>query len=115
MRRPFRIVRSTPPTLADILTHVALRRPLPRDPGTARLRRGISVYESEREARRRTEELLNLGGYLAELHVDEEPRVRMERTTRSRGHHTLWGAPNLLRRSLVRVVAIEAPTRRQRG
>ena len=108
MRTLFRIVRSDPPTLADFVSNVELGRPLPRDPEAARLWSGISVNETENQARRRARGVPVLGNYLAELHLDEESFVRIERTTRSRGHHTVWADPVLLLRSVVRVLPIDA-------
>lgn len=108
MRTLFRIVRSDPPTLADFLSNVELGRSLPRDPEAARLWSGISVNETERQARRRARGVPALGHYLAELRLDEGPYVLVERTTRSRGHDTVWGEPVLLLKSVVRVLPIDA-------
>lgn len=113
MRTFYRIVRSNPPRLADFLSNVELGRPLPRDPEAARLWSGISVNETERQARRRARGVPGLGDYLAELRLDEGPFVRMERTTRSRGHYTVWGDPVLLLRSVIRVLPIDASPLRE--
>ena len=47
-------------------------------------------------------------GYVAELRVPAAGAIRYERTTKSRGHYTLWGDPEVMRRSVVRVTPIRS-------
>jgi hypothetical protein len=114
MRTLYRIVRSNPPTLADFVSNVGMGRPLPQDPEAARLWSGISVNETEAQARRRARGLSNLGDYLAELRLEEGPFIRAERTTRSRGHYTtVWADPALLLSRVVRVLPTDVTSLRE--
>ena len=54
-------------------------------------RSGISVYATENQARRKALDYPHLGQQIAVLDIPDEGPNRFERTTRSRGHHTLWG------------------------
>jgi hypothetical protein len=104
----FKIVHSESPTLSDFLSNVARGRSFPSDPEQVRLWDGISVYDSRAQARRRARKAPFLGGFIAELRVPEETSIRYERTTRSRGHYTLWGDPATLLACVIRVTEIDA-------
>jgi hypothetical protein len=107
LRIVYRIVRTDPPTLADLTSAAALGRPPPRTPELARLYDGLSVFSTERQARNKARDLPVLGTYLAAVALEDGAPVRLERTLRgSPGHHTLWGDPEALRRRVVAVVPV---------
>jgi hypothetical protein len=64
---------------------------------------GISVYRTFGQASRKARDYPFLGGYIAELRIGAETDIRVEKTF-GRGHHTLWGAPDLVLACVVRVV-----------
>jgi hypothetical protein len=73
-------------------------------PEYERLRSGISVFDNEDRARQRATKWPWLGGHIAELDLPEDGGpIRYERTTESRGHYTVWGRPEDLAGSVVRV------------
>jgi hypothetical protein len=103
----FRIVRTDPPDLADFLSNAALGRPPRRPtPEVLRLWDGISVYETEQQARVKALQFPQLGGYVARLAIPPGLRVRAERTTSSEGHHTLWASAAILHSCVVDVVPV---------
>lgn len=99
----YRIVWTNPPTIADFIP----KRSKPgwmEDPEVARLRSGISVYQTEAQARRKSRGMPWLGNaFIAELQIADQADIRYERTTRSHGHFTLWGSPDIILASVVRV------------
>jgi len=104
----YRIVISDPPTLMDFASNAAKGRIL-RNPTSELLDSwsGISVWETEEQARRQARTLArrgrNLGNFIAELSIEES--VRHEQTFRP-GHYTLWDKPPVLLSSVVRVVPV---------
>lgn len=114
LRRCERIVRSNPPTRRDFTSNAARGRPLPpgAPPEVVRLWDGLSVYETAGQARRHAKASPMLGGYVAALDLPATAAIRCERTTRSRGHYTLWGEPDALLGCVSEVIPVErAPTR----
>jgi hypothetical protein len=103
----YRIVTADPPTLADFTSNeergVPPRR---RDPEALRLWSGISVFEAEQQTRLQAMLFPRLGQYIAALRVGEGGAIRIERTTRTEGHFTLWGEPADLLACVLSVVAI---------
>jgi hypothetical protein len=108
LRRFFRIVRSDPPRLVDFTSNLIRGRPIPpgADEEIVRLWDGISVYRTESQARRHAKASPMLGEYLAELDLSNVIGIRVERTTNSKGHYTLWGAADRLLAAVVRVVQV---------
>jgi hypothetical protein len=103
----YRVVTGDPPPLDDFLSAQALGEPPPLNPDQARLHDGISVYATERQARRKAQAYPWIGDYLAVLELSDDAPVRVERTLpRSRGHHTLWGDPEYLRDRVVSIVPV---------
>ena len=103
----YRIVLSDPPTRDDFTSDEAVGiSVVGEDPERIRLRTGISVYGTENQARRKALDYPFLGRYLAVLDVPEGGSLRFERTTRSRGHHTLWGDPDAIAACVVAVVPV---------
>jgi hypothetical protein len=103
----YRIVMSDPPTLDDFTSDEAQGIPaIDDDPERIRLRGGVSMYGTENQARRKAVDYPHLGRYIAVLDVPGEGPLRIERTTRSRGHHTLWGDPRAILACLVAVIPV---------
>lgn len=102
----YRIVLTDPPTVEDFLSYqVQGRTPATTDPEAFRLWSGISVYATEAQARRQALAYPFLGPYLARLEIPDTGPIRFERTTRSRGHYTLWGEPGALLACVVVTIA----------
>jgi len=93
----YRIVLTEPPTVEDFVSYEAEgRTPETTNSDAVRLWSGISVYAMEAQGRRQARAYPFLGHYLARLEIPNAGPVRFERTTRSRGHYTLWGEPSAL-------------------
>ena len=110
MARVFhRIVESSPLTLTDFMSDVArgrVRYPIAIE--QLRLRSGLSVFNTEAQARRKALDLPILGVYIASLEIPDGTEVRFEHTLRSSpGHHTLWGDPVELLAYVAAVVPVE--------
>ena len=105
-RRLYRIVRANPPTLDDFLSDDARGRGSPSEPPEIRrLRSGRSVFQTEAQARRRARAFPVLGRYIAVLEITADSPVQIERTL-GPGHHTAWGAPELVLAYVVAVVPV---------
>lgn len=88
----YRIVLTDPPSLDDMRSYDARGiKPRRDDPETLRLIRGISVYNTEQQARNTATDFPWLGRYIAELRIPHDAPVTIERTTSTRGHYTVWG------------------------
>jgi hypothetical protein len=107
LRTFYRIVRSNPPDLRDFVSQAAQGIPSGRrDPEALRLRRGISVYATEAQARRKARGVGTLGAFIARLEMPADSPIISERTTESSGHHTLWGEPATLMACVVAVLPV---------
>ncbi|MDQ3700171.1 MAG: hypothetical protein M3442_04530 [Chloroflexota bacterium] len=60
-RTVYRIIRADPPTLVDFTSAAVLGRPAPRNSERARLHDGLSVFNTERQARNKANDLPALG------------------------------------------------------
>lgn len=109
-RTLYRIVGTDPPTIADFTSGAERGRPIPRrlPAELHRLWDGLSAYATLAQARRKQRAVPVLGEYIAALAIVEDDDVRMERTTREPGHHTIWGPPPVLLASVVAVVRADA-------
>jgi hypothetical protein len=87
--RLFRIVTSASPGPDDFMSDRAKGKPPPVDLSTVRLHAGFSAFATEAQARAKARGLPQLGQWIAELDIPEGCGVRFERTTLSRGHHTV--------------------------
>jgi hypothetical protein len=100
----FRITLTDPPSLADFTSPSAKgRTPRDNDPEARRLWDGVSVFATETQARNQAKDFPLLGGYIAQVDVPDDAPVRVERTLRTRGHHTVWADPQVLLRHVVSV------------
>jgi hypothetical protein len=107
MARFYRIVRHSPPERIDFLSYQQLGLKLRFDnPMARRYASGISVYESEADARARALLSPHLGQFLAVLDVPEDGTIQYERTGRQTGHWTLWGNPDALRNAVVSTIRV---------
>jgi hypothetical protein len=101
----YRIVRENPPTDRDFTSKAALGLvDADADPEVQRLESGLSMYRTLAQARRKARAFPFLGAYIAVVRLDPSDDVRVERTTSSAGHYTVWGEASVLLR---RVVAVE--------
>lgn len=88
----YRIVRSDPPAIDDFSPKVNVAQDvLDKRPELVHLVAGISVFDDIELARKKAIRFPMLGALLAEVTVPDDSSVRFERTTSSRGHHTMWG------------------------
>ncbi len=97
----YRIVRTDPPTIADFLSNRArgkARRPVE----SVREWEGLSLFDTEAQARRMARRFPRLGVYIAALRVPADGPIVVEQTF-GPGHYTLWGDPQDF---LPRVVAV---------
>jgi hypothetical protein len=93
--------------LEDFASDAAKGFPPPADPVRARLHDGISVFNTERQARNKAHDFPFLGGFIATIALEDSAPMRVERTLRgSPGHHTLWGDPMDIRARVVSVVPV---------
>jgi hypothetical protein len=94
-----------PPTLDDMRPYQALRmHPRRNDPECLRLLVGISLYNTEAQARKKALGLPWSGkAFIAELQIPADAPFVIERTTDSPGHHTLWGEPHAILHYVSRV------------
>ena len=105
----YRIVRTDPPTLIDFTSAKMLGKARPTDDlEVLRLADGVSVFQTETQARRHARRMPMLGAYIAEIAILTGTPVRYERTLRTPGHHTLWGNPAVLLAAVRRVVAVRS-------
>ena len=103
----YRIVLNNPPTRLDFTSKIGLGIPPPvADLAIVRLWDGLSAYATEAQARRVARRYPQLGRYIAWVSIPEAGVVAYERTLVSPGHHTLWGQPEELIRSVIAVVPV---------
>lgn len=102
----YRVTRNNPPTVTDFTSHAASGWPAPAQPEGTRLWDGLSVYATEAQARRKARQIPLIGQFIAELQIANEAPVRVERTTTSAGHHTIWGDAAYLLGCVVRVLPV---------
>jgi hypothetical protein len=103
----YRIVRASERRGEDFLSDAARGEPPPLDPAQVRLHEGISVFNTERQARNKAEAYPALGEYIAAIDLPDDAPVRYERTLRTRGHYTLWGDPIYLADRVISIRPVE--------
>lgn len=115
MRRLYRVVKSDPPMRTDFTSNAALGRPL-RPGSSAEARRlwdGLSVTDTPEGASKLQRRFPQLGAYIAVLDIPMDGQIRVERTLRETGHHTVWGDSGELLRCVVAIVPIPASERNE--
>jgi hypothetical protein len=92
----YRLVKSSPAAREDFLSYAELGLiSLDDPPEVRRLKQGISVNRTLRQAKNRTSvPSLRDHEYIAELRIPDGAAVTFERTGHQKGHHTLWGDPD---------------------
>lgn len=104
----YRIAQSNPTTEHDFTSQQALGRPLRfRTAKALRLWSGVSVYRNRRDAESLATDSPHLGRFVAELRVPLDGSIRIELDNGRHGHCTIWGAPEVLMKLVVRVWPIE--------
>ena len=107
VRTFYRLIPTEQPTEDDFWSDKELGEPRPRgDPELVRMWEGISVLNTETQARNKGRDLPWLGRYIAVLEIPQGGPITYQRTGRGRGHFTLWGAPGDLLRCVVRVLPV---------
>lgn len=105
----FRIVWTDPPQISDFES-TAAREGVARfaSEEARRLMEGISVFRTMKQARRTALKRPPwLGrGHIAQLVVPFDAEARVERTTKSAGHYTLWADPASIMSWVVNVVPV---------
>lgn len=103
-RTVYRIIAARDPALGDFLSDAARGRP--PVPGHEELHDGLSMWNNEAQARKKATALPVLGEYIAGVALPDGGPYRLQRTTRSAGHHTLWADPAWLLAQVVCVVRV---------
>lgn len=98
----FRIVAANPPNEADFRSHQELGRPL-FDPKKAEEWRGISVYGTLHQARKKARQYPSLGRYVAEMRIVPVAGISFKRTGHTHSHYTLQGQRTEMVRCVVAV------------
>lgn len=102
----YRIVHADPAPLFDLTSAAALgKSPPDDDPETLRLWDGISVYDTALRAMAKSRRYPWLGAFIARLEIPDDAPVSIERTTKSRGHYTIWADPSLILTCVVEVIS----------
>lgn len=106
----YRIVKHDPPTQDDMRSYQELGIPLRvNTPEALRRAGGISLFDTLLRARKMAAgPSWNGAGFIVELHIPAGALVTIERTGRQPGHHTLWGAPDVILSYITRVVPIHS-------
>jgi hypothetical protein len=93
VRRFYRVVGTSPPTRQDFLSAQALGRPLRANASEEhqRIFDGLSVSSTIEGARYTIERFPRLGAFIAMLDVPDDGRFRIEQTTLTVAHYTIWG------------------------
>ncbi len=103
--RLYRFVASNPPTRDDFRSKEALGVECPDDETLARCWSGISCFATEVQLRSH-EKYFHAATAIAVIEVTDECDVRVERTTKSRGHHTVWGEPERILSLVIELIPL---------
>jgi len=76
-----------------------------------RLWDGLSMTDTRERAAMLQRRFPQLGAFIAVLDIATNGEIRVERTLREPGHHTIWGDPDELLRCVVAVTPIPASGR----
>ena len=104
----YRLISAYSPSTLDFLS----KEPLRDDSAENRcLWRGISVYATESQARRKLRASPMLGRFIARIELPDDSDVASERTTASSGHHTLWGEASVILACVTQVLMVGGRSR----
>lgn len=101
----YRVIWGPQAAVEHFLSAKAKNEPPPADPALLSLYDGLSMYNTEQQARNKALDL-NLGDHIAVVELPDNAPVRWERTLSSRGHHTVWGDAAYLHGCVVSVVQV---------
>ena len=104
----FRLVTSSPPSVADFLSNEARGR-VPRRPQSEleeKLWSYLSVFETEDQARAQAAKFPMLGGYIAAVRITRDSAVEVLPERGRNGHRSIKGDPDDLLRSVIDVTAV---------
>lgn len=95
-RRLYRLLRGIQPVRDDFRSHAARGRRLRPDASDEQRRifDGLSMYESEVQARETAARFPNVWQTIAVLDLPDDGRFRMEQTGVAAGHWTVWAQPD---------------------
>ncbi len=90
----YRILQHEQPVVVDFVSQFVLGQML-NEPTSEdiRLAAGISAYNTQAQAMNKADVLQMTSAYVVQIDIPEAAEIKYERTTRSTGHHTLWGDP----------------------
>ncbi len=103
----YRLMESDPPTESDFLSLTARGAQLGPD-DDAELFRGVSVQATEAQILKKAR-IVRVCAFYAVIEIPFDSDIRIARTLRSPGHHTVWGDP----KTLIRYVVAVRPVRRE--
>ncbi len=91
IRRLYRLLRRTPPTVADFVSNAAHGRPAPPAADLVILWDGLSMYATEAQARATADAYPRRGWRaVAAVALPDGGRFRIRKTL-GPGHYTVWG------------------------
>lgn len=104
----FRIVDHNPPEVGDFLSDRAEGEPWPGDEDDLAIAIwvGVSTFATLTQARNKASGAHFMGRYIAELALPDGSAVPFARTGRTKGHHSIWGHPEVLQGCVQRTVDV---------
>ena len=99
----YRITKSNPPSVGDFQSAKSRGAPMPQDANRLAVWDELSVYSTMSQARRKRRTSPILGRYIVVLRVPIDGSVRIERTLRDPGRHTIWEEAAVVRTWMVSV------------
>jgi hypothetical protein len=102
---------SDPPSLQDFMSHRALGREMrvsDPTPEIVAMWSGISVFATEGQALAKLRRFPSLGKFIVAIEVDDQV-IAFRPTGRDRGHHTIWGDPEVIMEGVKWVKALSEP------
>lgn len=81
----YRVIKNQRPQVEDFWSDASWGEPLPVDPHQIELQDGISVFNTEQQARRKAEAYPVLGAYIAAVEFAEDAPITYRRTLTTRG------------------------------
>ena len=108
----YRITRTSKPTAEDFLSYLALgRRPRQRDAASMRQAAGVSVFETEDQARTNARKYPHLGAYIVRLEIPDDAEITIDPVhNKQTGHHNIYGEPAEMLRYVVPPILPVEPT-----
>jgi hypothetical protein len=112
MRYFYRLVETDPPTREQFASYYELGVTPPGASGRElHLSKGVSMFETEDQARQASPTMKTRYDFIAEVRVPED--IRAERQGRRAGHHNIYASAGDLLSWVVRVVAVRLDSDRE--